>query len=90
MITEEHEREAWNALNRARATQTGDRRQEWERRGAPSPGSRASAILGNLLYPPSYIAKCREALTWYLSDTAMAERTGFYRPLRRGLSLYDR
>lgn len=90
MITIEHEQEAWNALNQARFKCPGDTKQEWERRGAPSPGARASAILGNLLYPPSYIEKCREALTWYLSDEAMAERTGFYRAQRRGLSLDDR
>jgi hypothetical protein len=55
---------------------------EWQSRHAPSLGARARSILNNLLFPPSYITKCEEALGLYLSDIQMADRPGFWRSRR--------
>lgn len=68
------DQEAWQAFR----TASGD----WKRRHAPSIGARARAILNTLLYPPSYITKCEEALGLYLSDIQNADRPGFWSPRR--------
>lgn len=68
------DQEAWSAFRAAS--------RDWKRRQAPSIGARARAILNTLLYPPSYILKCEEALGLYLSDVQSADRPGFWRPRR--------
>lgn len=89
-ITFDHEKEAWDALIQARrftgrvVLEDGKprRTQEWEDRGAPSPGARARAILRALLFPPSYIARCEAAVALYVSESQNAERGGVHRPRR--------
>lgn len=66
------DREAWEALNSAA--------KDWKRRQAPSIGARARAILNTLLFPPSYIRHCEEALELYLSPVQNADRKGFWAP----------
>jgi hypothetical protein len=61
--------------------------QNWKRRGAPSVGARARALLRDLLYPPSYIARCERALALYLSDRQLVERDGPAQRRRRSLNL---
>jgi hypothetical protein len=65
------EEEAWRAFREARDPRNP---QNWKKRGAPSVGSRAGAILRNLMYPPSYIALCERALALYLGDHQLSER----------------
>lgn len=92
----QYDKEAWEAFMQARRD-TGKRVlfqgtlrtvQEWEDRGAPSVGARALSILRNMMYPPSYIAKCEAALALFLSDRQRAERFGF-NARRKGLDLTD-
>ena len=89
-FTVTHEREAWEAMNRANRRisyqdpVTGKvwQLKEWQARHAPSVGARARAILRSLLFPPSYISACELALAQYLSDDQNAERRGFHRARR--------
>jgi hypothetical protein len=82
--------EAWNALHQANHTvwyldpSSGKRTSmaEWKARHAPSVGARARAILNTLLYPPSYVTKCEEALELYVSVSQNADRKGFWSPRR--------
>lgn len=84
------DQEAWDAFRQAsrRVSYTDPfsgltrHDQEWKARNAPSIGARARAILNMLLYPPSYITKCEEALGLYLSDLQNADRPGFWSPRR--------
>lgn len=62
---QEHEREAWAAFIQAR--------KDWQARDAPSVGARAGSILRNLMYPPSYIRACEEALKLYLAPWQQVE-----------------
>src|SRR5205809_120793 len=90
MVPEWADHEAWEALYTARRKvwyldpSSGGRTAmaEWKARQAPSEGARARSILNNLMYPPSYIAKCEAALALYLSDVQNADRKGFWRPRR--------
>lgn len=87
MFTDVHEREAWEALNRANQRerytdpQTGKvwMLKNWQIRQAPSVGARARAILRNLMFPPSYISACEIALALYLSEDQNSDRRGFFR-----------
>jgi hypothetical protein len=64
--------EAWQAINSAI--------KDWKYRQAPSVGARARAIINLMLYPPSYLRQCEEALTLFLSDKQLSERPGFWEP----------
>ena len=61
----DYEREAWAAYVQAR--------KDWRERDAPSVGARAGSILRNLLYPPSYIRACEDALKLYLAPWQQVE-----------------
>jgi hypothetical protein len=89
-IPEWADKEAWEAMHLARRKvwyldpSSGKLNwvQEWQARHAPSVGARARAIINTLLYPPSYIQKCEDALALYLSLPQNADRPGFWTPRR--------
>lgn len=91
-VEQEHEDYAWRAMRAARRMVNLDSRQpkfvdgvwravvqEWQYRGAPSPGARAVYILHDMVpreIGGDYMRKCEQALRLYLSDEDMTERPG--------------